>query len=74
MEYFGVELHAPELFAVGAVGCDGYFVGGGYGVEVGGDLGDGIALAHPYLGAWFYVFKQGVGVVDEAEVGAAVFA
>ena len=49
MEHFGVELHAPELFALSLEGgiCDGRCRS--YASEMVGEGSDGVAVAHPHL-------------------------
>lgn len=49
MEYFWVELNAPQFFIVGLVGGITYLRGGGNAVEIFRNGSDGVAVAHPYL-------------------------
>ena len=48
MHHFGVELHAIELAGVVGDGGEGRAVGHRDGAEAVGELGDAVAMAHPY--------------------------
>ena len=74
VEHLGVELHAPDGFGVGGIGCVLHLFGAGYGVEAFGQSRDGVAVAHPHLAVLLEAVEERVVEVDGREVGAPVFA
>ena len=74
MEHFGMELHAPDGFVVGGVGCVLHFFRRGDGVEALWQSGNRVAMAHPYLAVLVEALEECVAEVDRGEVSAAVLA
>ena len=72
--HLGVELNGVGGLALDVVAGIFHVVGGADAVVVGGDLLDGVAVAHPYLASGGDAFHERRLGVDELEVGTAVFA
>ncbi len=70
----GMELYAPRMLPLHAVGGAGHLVGRGDYVETGGHRCDGVAMAHPHLRAGGYAGEKRVGAVDLLKQRAAIFA
>ena len=72
--HLGVELDGIGGFALDLVAGIADVLGGADGAVAVGQLLDGVAMAHPHLRVLRYALHEGVGGVDEREVGAAVLA
>ena len=72
MENFGMELHAPHLFAFYLISGNLHLVGRGDDFEVGGDGRNGVSVAHPYLRMFAHVLEQRILPVKRLQMGTSI--
>ena len=73
MEHLGVELHGPNTLLLRTPeGSVLHILGRTYHLEIVGDGGDGVAMAHPHLRASVEALEERIVEVDGLEVGTTV--
>ena len=73
MEYFWMELYAPEFFTFCLISCYCYLVGRSNDFKVFGDSCNGISVAHPHLRVFADAFQQRILVVELGQMCTSVF-
>ena len=72
MEHLRVELHSPYRLRSAGKSCIGYICRRTNHLEIRGDSGDGITMAHPYLRVLLKTLKEGVRRVHRLEISTAI--